>query len=132
MEKVKKRVAEALCLKRNLNVYGFDSGIGLPKPPVVRDLPNLFSEGFFPMDANKLRARLDKAQLMLGPHTKILLQNSLILTRDSDWLFCPTIWICILQRNMRFAFSTQMKSSFLPRVYLFFRRYQDCIQRVHR
>ena len=64
LEKITTRVAEALCLQ--IDVYGFDSGVGLPKPTDYRDLPNLFSEGFFPMDANNLRARLDKAQLMLG------------------------------------------------------------------
>jgi hypothetical protein len=49
-----------------VDVFGFDTGIGLPKPKDHRDMPNLFSEGFFPMDADKLKRRLERARLILG------------------------------------------------------------------
>ena len=49
-----------------VDVYGFDSSCGLPQPTDYRDLPNLFSEGSFPMNENKLRARLRRASLVLG------------------------------------------------------------------
>ena len=49
-----------------IDVFGFDSGGGLPKPQDYRDLPNLWSEGDFPMDADKLRSQLQRAQLILG------------------------------------------------------------------
>lgn len=49
-----------------IDVYGFDTGAGLPKPVDHRDLPNLYTEGGFPMDAEKLAARLRKARLVLG------------------------------------------------------------------
>jgi hypothetical protein len=48
------------------DVYGFDTGHGLPKPRDVRDLPNLFVEGDYGMDVDALRARLTRAQLVLG------------------------------------------------------------------
>jgi hypothetical protein len=47
-------------------VWGFDTGHGLPPPTDVRDLPNLFSGGDYPMDVEKLRARLRRAELILG------------------------------------------------------------------
>jgi len=50
-----------------IDVYGFDTGTGLPKPVDHRDLPQLWSEGFFPMDADLLRRRLKDARLFLGP-----------------------------------------------------------------
>lgn len=50
----------------HVDVYGFDTGAGLPKPADYRDLPNLYTEGGFPMDVDKLRARLRNAQLVLG------------------------------------------------------------------
>jgi hypothetical protein len=49
-----------------IDVYGFDTGIGLPKPEDFRDLPNLYRESGFPMDQEKLRKRLKKARLILG------------------------------------------------------------------
>jgi hypothetical protein len=36
-----------------VDVIGFDTGTGLPKPVDVRDMPNLWSEGFFPMDLSR-------------------------------------------------------------------------------
>ena len=50
-----------------VDVFGFDTGIGLTKPLDYRDMPNLWSEGHFPMDQAKLEARLTRAQLVLGP-----------------------------------------------------------------
>ena len=49
-----------------VDVVGFDSGAGLPPPQDVRDLPNLWSQGDFQMDEAALRARLQRAQLILG------------------------------------------------------------------
>ena len=51
----------------NIDVYGFDTGTGLPKPHDVRDMPNLWDEGAFVMNESKLRARLQRAHLFLGP-----------------------------------------------------------------
>jgi len=50
-----------------IDVYGFDTGTGLPRPKDYRDLPNLWHEGAFQMDAKRLQARLRRARLMLGP-----------------------------------------------------------------
>jgi len=49
-----------------IDVYGFDSGRGLPKPHDYRDLPNLFAEGQFALDWEPLKRRLRRAQLHLG------------------------------------------------------------------
>lgn len=70
LEKVAGRVAEALDIQ--IDVHGFDSGVGLPKPVDHRDLPQLFSEGFFPMDVAQLQERLTTAKISLG-----LLENTL-------------------------------------------------------
>lgn len=47
-------------------VYGFDSGQGMPKPVDYRDLPHVWGEGFYPMNQDALRARLQHAELVLG------------------------------------------------------------------
>ena len=49
-----------------IDVYGFDTGQGLPKPTDFRDLPNLYRQGTFAMDTDKLEARLTRAKLILG------------------------------------------------------------------
>jgi hypothetical protein len=50
-----------------IDVVGFDTGTGLPKPTDYRDLPNLWTEGDFSMDVDALRKRLRGGQLLLGP-----------------------------------------------------------------
>ena len=49
-----------------IDVYGFDGGQGLPRPVDWRDLPNLWPQGGYPMDEEKLRARLRRAELVVG------------------------------------------------------------------
>lgn len=49
-----------------IEVYGFDTGTGLPPPMGYRDLPYIWREGFFAMDEAALRAKLDRARLVLG------------------------------------------------------------------
>lgn len=49
-----------------IEIYGFDTGKGLPRPVDYRDLPYHWKEGFFAMDGEKLQARLTKAKLVLG------------------------------------------------------------------
>ena len=57
--------AESL-LGVQIEVYGFDSGGGLPRPTDRRDVPFMLSEGDYAMDEAKLRARLTRAELVLG------------------------------------------------------------------
>lgn len=49
-----------------IRVYGFDTGQGLPPPLDHRDAPFLMERGDFPMDQDALRARLERAELVLG------------------------------------------------------------------
>jgi hypothetical protein len=49
-----------------VEVYGFDTGSGLPQASDYRDLPNVWSHGEFEMDETKLRQQLSRAHLILG------------------------------------------------------------------
>lgn len=49
-----------------VQVYGFDTGRGLPPPVDYRDLPYHWKPGFFAMDEKSLRRRLRGARLVLG------------------------------------------------------------------
>jgi hypothetical protein len=51
-----------------VEIIGFDTGSGLPRPHDFRDHPELFQEGDFPMDFEALGKRLPaNARLVLGP-----------------------------------------------------------------
>ncbi|MFL6238311.1 MAG: hypothetical protein ACJ735_02295 [Actinomycetes bacterium] len=49
-----------------IDVYGFDTGGGIPTPRDQRDAPYVISGGDFPMDEARLRARLRRSELVLG------------------------------------------------------------------
>jgi hypothetical protein len=58
--------AEAMMPVR-IDVFGFDTGAGMPEPVDHRDIPWAIEAGYFAMDEPALRARLRRAQLELGP-----------------------------------------------------------------
>jgi hypothetical protein len=49
-----------------IEIYGFDTGEGLPKPIDYRDLPYHWKEGFYKMDVSTLQSKLRGAKLVLG------------------------------------------------------------------
>jgi hypothetical protein len=49
-----------------IEVYGFDTGEGLPPPLDYRDLPNVWQAAHFKMDQAALNAKLTTAKLVLG------------------------------------------------------------------
>ena len=66
-----------LCLERHarevekhlgirVEVYGFDTGEGLPPPENYRDIPYYWTESMFKMDRAALERRLTKAKLVFG------------------------------------------------------------------
>ena len=64
MEHIAQRV-EAMTGMR-IDVYGFDTGAGLPKPEDYRDQPNMWFEGQLPMNRDSLAQLLQRASLRLG------------------------------------------------------------------
>ncbi|HEY6945735.1 MAG TPA: hypothetical protein VI431_11400 [Candidatus Acidoferrum sp.] len=63
------RIANAVAKMTNIqiDVIGFDTGLGLPKPEDYRDQPNLWFEGQLAMDRVRLQSTLNRAILHLGP-----------------------------------------------------------------
>jgi hypothetical protein len=49
-----------------IDIYGFDSGRGLPEPKDYRDCPNLFSQGYYPPDPDQLEKKLKRTRLRMG------------------------------------------------------------------
>lgn len=50
-----------------VDIFGFDTGSGMPEPSDPRDAPFLIEPSYFEMDEAALRARLRSARLVLGP-----------------------------------------------------------------
>jgi hypothetical protein len=63
---------QSLCRKHSgpsgidIQATGFDLGHGMPTPSDHRDMPYIWQGGFFRMDEEKIRARLDSARLIVG------------------------------------------------------------------
>ena len=49
-----------------IDVFGFDTGVGLPRPRDYRDQPNMWVEGQLPMKIDRLKCQLHHAHLILG------------------------------------------------------------------
>lgn len=50
-----------------IEIFGFDTGTGMPAPTDPRDAPWLIEPSYFAMDEPALRARLHRSELVLGP-----------------------------------------------------------------
>jgi PAS domain S-box-containing protein len=64
LERIAERIEDVLGV--GIDIYGFDTGRGLPTPQDYRDCPNLWSQGLYRMDEEELQKRLRRARLMLG------------------------------------------------------------------
>jgi hypothetical protein len=72
LERIAKKIEELPDVGVVIDVYGFDTGKGLPQPEDYRDCPNLWAGGFYAMDKVDLEARLQHARLHLGPISETL------------------------------------------------------------
>jgi hypothetical protein len=106
-------------LKIEIDIYGFDTGRGLPAPLDYRDLPYHWKEGFFDMNVEELQARLTKAKLVLGEIDKT--------ARDFFARYKPAP-IAAIMHDFDFYSSTAAalkmfeapEEYFLPRVFCYF------------
>lgn len=55
-----------------IDIYGFDTGEGLPHPQDYRDLPYHWEGGMFKMDVDALKKKLTRATLILGEVSETL------------------------------------------------------------
>jgi hypothetical protein len=102
-----------------IELYGFDSGTGLPPLKDYRDFPHYFMPGQFNMDADKLRQKLLRGKLVLG--------NVIETCKTFFADFSPAPIACIFH-DLDFYSSTRDALSlfdadpahFLPRVFMYF------------
>jgi hypothetical protein len=102
-----------------IDVYGFDTGEGLPRPSDYRDLPYHWKQGFFKMDVQSLQARLQFAKLVLGDvavtaktffHDYDPAPIGAVI-HDFDFYSSTAVALKIFDENEKY---------FLPRIYCYF------------
>jgi hypothetical protein len=64
LEDIAQGVFDELGVK--VEIFGFDTGCGIPEALDYRDMPYIWQKGFFDMDYEKLKTRLKNATVILG------------------------------------------------------------------
>lgn len=101
-----------------IDIFGFDLGIGLPKPVDYRDLPYYWRQGLFKMDIDTLEKKLKKSHLLIGDVSKTI----------PDFINSNTAPIGFVAFDLDFYSSTKSALNlfnarhclFLPRVVCYF------------
>lgn len=106
-----------------VDIYGFDRVEGLPPPTDYRDMPYKWRSGQYRMDVMKLEARLEAAELVLGPVSETVprffearqIAPIGFVAFDLDYYSSTRDALTLFDAGPAF---------FLPRVYCYF---DDCI-----
>jgi len=101
-----------------IDVYGFDTGVGLPKPTDYRDMPHFFAEGFYTMDSAKLHSRLHKGTLRLGEIKNTI--SEFIDSKPAPVGFISFDLDFYSSTKDAFALFEAKQDLFLPRIYCYF------------
>ncbi len=64
MERIAEHCEQRIGLQ--VEVFGFDTGTGYPKPADYRDMPYRWFEGYYPCDRAELQSRLTRATMIYG------------------------------------------------------------------
>jgi hypothetical protein len=102
-----------------IEVYGFDTGGGLPPPRCIYDLPYWFQESQYVMDENALRRRLKKAQLLLGD----IKDTSRLFLEQDHAPIGAILWDLDLYSSTRDGLQilTSLEPrKYLPRIFMYF------------
>jgi hypothetical protein len=102
-----------------IDIHGFDAVGGMPKTTDPRDLPNLWREGFYPMDRDKLEQRLQHAKLHLGLVEETV--HQFVTSKPAPVAFVA-FDLCFYNSTIKaFQIFDAHQSVLLPRVHCFFR-----------
>jgi hypothetical protein len=102
-----------------IEIYGFDTGEGLPEPKGYRDLPYHWQKGFFAMEKDKLEARLKNTKIIYGE-----VENTIQTFKEK---YNPAVIGCVIH-DFDFYSSTKAalqlftrdEGGFLPRSFHYF------------
>jgi len=106
-------------LNIKIDIYGFDTGEGLPEPIDYRDLPYHWKKGFYGMEKDNLKNKLKKAKLVIGNidetsksfFSKYNPAPIGAVIHDFDFYSSTKTALSMMTNNLKF---------FLPRVFSYF------------
>ncbi|HEU5293748.1 MAG TPA: hypothetical protein VFU71_03060 [Burkholderiaceae bacterium] len=101
-----------------IDIYGLDSGAGLPPPKDYRDVPNLCSSGLYAMDQAKLRARLHRTELVLGDIKDTVDEFAATMRAPLAFLACDFVLYSATAQGLKILDAPEQ--ALLPRVHCYF------------
>jgi len=106
----------------SVDIYGFDTGVGMPDPEGTKDLPYWFRAAQYPMDQDALRKKVPDAKLVIGNIRETI--GTFIETyrpapigvvfNDVDY------WSSTLDSFKLFEDGAGNSDHFLPRIFMYF------------
>ena len=108
----------------DIEVYGFDAVTGMPKPKDNRDVPNMWREGFYPMNQKELEKRLKRTKLYLGPVQETV--SAFVKSKPAPIAFIVFDLCFYSSTKKAFDVFDADPSIFVPRVNCFFRDILGC------
>lgn len=124
IQEISKRITKSTGI--SFKIFGFDTGAGMPPPISYKDHPDLYREGDFPMDFNKLQESLDdNTKLIIGKIEEtlpIFMKNNFedspiaFISIDVDYYSSTVEALKILEMSM---------DKYLPRVLIYLDDLQD-------
>ena len=104
-----------------INVFGFDTGIGMPEPVDFRDHPEYYNTGDYPMNKTLLEEKIKgKATLIYGPIKETIKTFKETLTKNSPIGFISLDVDYYSSTKEVFELFTSKASFFLPLTYIYF------------
>ncbi len=101
-----------------IDIYGFDTGEGLPAPRDYRDIPNLNMGGSMKMDRAKLEARLQRARLVLGNVEETMPVFMKANPAPVAFMSCDFVYYTSTVHGLRFLEGSP--DMLLPRIHCYF------------
>lgn len=101
-------------------IYGFDTGKGLPEPQDHRDIPYVWDSGFYKMDQEKLMRHLKCSKLIIGDVAET--QRNFFKTYQPAPIGCIFFDLDYYTstKNALQIFSNPDDNFYLPRIYCYF------------
>jgi hypothetical protein len=121
LEKIASEVEKEVGVE--IEVYGFDSGGGMPEPQDYRDSPYIWQKGFFQIDLERLKRSINKAELILGDVADTV--TEFIKTQNPAPIGFISFDLDYYSSTLEaFKLIEDSNSFFIPRVFCYF---DDCI-----
>ena len=103
-----------------IEVFGLDSGTGMPPPKDFRDIPYLWQSGFYKMNIPLLKSRLTRSKLLIGPVKSTVRDLIKMVSTDKPIAFIAFDLDYYSSTMEAFLLFKASQKRFIPRVWCYF------------